>query len=112
MGRPYGEWLGEYDHLPNVPKPPTPAKAPLSSTGFKEYPKAFYVVWIRETGDAQLFGTTRGANLSYDVLDVKEMKSDPSKRPTNDYVNDLLRKEGACRQYSLPPQIDSISSLN
>jgi hypothetical protein len=101
MGRPYGKWLGEYNHLPNVPRPEDPQNPPLSSTLTEHYPSSFYVIWVRERHNAALFGTSKGAGLQFDVLDREEMKRDESKRPDNEFVNALLKEEGICRQYTL-----------
>jgi hypothetical protein len=91
--------LGEYSHLPNVPKPKDGNKKPLTSTQFADYPTSFYVVWIWEKGTASLVGTQKGEKLNFDVIEVENMKKDGA-RPSNEFVNQLLFKEGACRQYN------------
>jgi hypothetical protein len=90
--------LGEYSHLPNVPKPKDGSKKLLTSTQFADYPSSFYVVWIREKGPAALVGTQKAEKLKFDVIEVEQMKD--GERPSNDFVNHLLSKEGTCRQYN------------
>lgn len=99
MGRPFGQWLGRYSHLPKVPKPDKPPeKSPLVSTTTALYASSYYIVWVRENGHAALFGTAKGHGLNFDVLDRDEMKGDESKRPDDEFVNGLLKEEGICRQ--------------
>ena len=81
-----------------MPKPRDDSEA-LTSTKFVDYPKSFYIVWIREKGNAGLFGTSKADNVQFDIIEVEDIKK-AGMRPAPDLVNKILSKEGSCRQYN------------
>jgi hypothetical protein len=60
---------------------------------------SFNVIWIREKGNAAYVGMQKGKKLNFDIIEVEDMKNN-GVRPLNEFVNQLLSKEGGCHQYN------------